>query len=203
MAFPSTPGLIKAEFRYTWAGQLVENVIHINNNGVNPSSAQLVSLGGALKSWWQGNLQALQAGSVELREIYLETYVGFLSISHTEVVAEDGSNVAESMPNNVTLCMSLRSGFTGRNRRGRLYHIGLSVDQVNHNTVLTSTRNALLAAYSALQAAIDTEGMIWVVASFTFNGEPLSEADTVPITAVTVVDDTVDSQRRRLPGRGN
>jgi hypothetical protein len=80
---------------------------------------------------------------------------------------------------------------------------------VGANTFSDATVDAFITAYEQLLTVGSIISAEWVIVS-RFSGvdadkKPIPRAAAVitPITAVTVVDNIVDSQRRRLPGRGN
>lgn len=203
MASPVTPGLVRAEFRCTWNGQLVENVMFFDFGASTYSQGDLEDLGAVLADF-AADMVPLQGPTCIQREFYIEGYQGEGSMSHTEGLGSTpGTASGDGLPNNCGLCVSFRTGLTGRSRRGRNYTIGMTESHQAAGVVNSTYRNAVLAAYSALAAnlAANTD---WVhnIASFFSNGEPRLQALKTPVTAYQVVDDFVDSQRRRLPGRG-
>jgi len=112
------------------------------------------------------------------------------------------------LPNNVAVTVSFRTGLSGRFARGRNYVSGLSEDAVVLNTVDSAVLADIQAGYEALQDVASDNTSTWVVVS-RFSGVdgdgvpiPRVEGVTTPITAVIIVDSIIDSQRRRLPGRG-
>jgi hypothetical protein len=113
-----------------------------------------------------------------------------------------GERAHESLPNNVALTVSFRTAARGRSARGRNYIAGLSDDQVLHNTVDASVASGLAAAYNDIPARLEGLGYGWVVVSKKSGGVPRVAGLARPVTTAIVVDRTVDSQRRRLPGRG-
>lgn len=82
--------------------------------------------------------------------------------------------------------------------------MGFTEDQVYTNTIAADTVVGILNAYTGLPEYLEilTPTPEWVVVSRVQNGVTLTVAQATPITAVVVVDDTVDSMSRRLPGRG-
>ena len=68
--------------------------------------------------------------------------------------------------------------------------------------------DSLKLAYEGLPSVATVAGYTWVVASrfsgVDAEGDPIPRAAgiTTPITTVLIVDNLVDSQRRRLSGRG-
>jgi hypothetical protein len=71
------------------------------------------------------------------------------------------------------------------------------------STVTTSHANDIVAAYNQLLSPSPYVGTaVWSVVSTQHNKAPRTNAVVLPITNALCVDTTVDSQRRRLPGRG-
>lgn len=106
------------------------------------------------------------------------------------------------LPNNCSFVVSFRTGRAGATNRGRNYVNGLLESEVTGNNLSVTRINALAAAYANMlgSGAVAT-GWVWSVISRkiiipTVTGRP------VPIVSVHIVDSVVDSQRRRLPGRG-
>jgi hypothetical protein len=114
-----------------------------------------------------------------------------------------GSLGDPALPNNVTVAASLRSNLTGRSARGRWYWQGLTEPQVTGNAIAAGVLTSIDAALTNLQSSIDGAGFAWVIVSFFTNNAP-RVGGPVYFTVVDIVfvDDVVDSQRRRLPGRG-
>jgi len=106
------------------------------------------------------------------------------------------------MPGGTTFCLSLRTGFVGRARRGRIYTIGMNEGQQSGGVVTSGYRNAWITNIQQLMLAVGTTNWELVVVSFMLNGLPRDEPLVTPVTTVLAVDDFVDSQRRRLQGRG-
>jgi hypothetical protein len=87
--------------------------------------------------------------------------------------------------------------------------VGLVRDNVLDNNVVIGYANQVQTVYEQLlpTGTILTDGT-WVIASrfsgVDGDGKPIPRAVgvTTPVTSVVIVDGIVDSQRRRLPGRG-
>jgi hypothetical protein len=116
--------------------------------------------------------------------------------------------VGDPTPANVSLAVSFRTAGRGRSSRGRNYFVGFVDDQVTGNVVNNSDAVDIRNAYAALIAAAATANVSWVVVSrfsgVDADGKPIPRAAGVTslINAVSLVDNDVDSQRRRLNGRG-
>jgi hypothetical protein len=114
-----------------------------------------------------------------------------------------GSNAGAALPNNVTACVSLRSNFAGRSARGRLYWQALTETQVVGNTIDTSVAGDIVAAVQAIDVAMTGLGYELSIVSYINNGAPRVGGPVYFfVSDILMTDFTVDSQRRRLPGRG-
>ena len=202
MAFQPTDDVVSAEFRYTWQGQQCENVEHFFK--ADFTAADMADLAEALYGAWYTNLADITSSTVLLREVFvtdLRTEDG-ATAGYASNPPVGGNNVNESVSNNTTLCLSLRTGGRGRSRRGRLYIVGLTENVVSDNRVSVAARNAWNAGWAALLDPDNTAGFQWCVLSRRNEGVLRPVAVGATITQVLFVDDVVDSQRRRLPGRG-
>jgi len=204
MASPISAGLVKVEFRYTWNNELCENVFHVQLQAPPVELLDLETLGTSLQTWWEDNLMGGMSDNCTLREIYMETYGGSEgSIAHTQPVALDGTHTAESLPNNVALSISFRTQFIGRSRRGRIYTPGMTIDHSEGTYATDAYVEILVDAYSVLMTVLEGIGWKLVVASFISNGNPRVSALQSVVTSIVAVDKVLDSQKRRLPGRGS
>lgn len=125
--------------------------------------------------------------------------------------AVEGGATGAAAPNNVALCMSLRTASRGRSFRGRNFIPGIPRDLITESSVNTGSVTAYTDFYAAYMDVGADLGFEMVVVS-RYSGytvvdgkkvpTPRVTGITTPVTAAYVVDRTVDSQRRRLPGRG-
>jgi hypothetical protein len=106
-------------------------------------------------------------------------------------------------PNNVTLAIKFLTAGRGRSARGRNYIVGLHVDAVTNNEVSSAHAAQYVTAYDELRdTSVISVGTHVVVSRF-LDGVERTEGIAQTVTGVTFTDFIVDSQRRRLPGRGN
>lgn len=204
MAFIPAPQTIQAEMRFLASTQKVENVLYFQASaGVTP--ALMTTLGNALVTWWNANLKTHVSTAVSLNEVYLTDLSTETSptVSYVTGLPSAGGNASESMPFNVSLCISFRTANRGRSGRGRNYAIGLTEGDVAGNSVLSGFTTPLTTAYTALiGAGTFVAGLQFCVVSRRFHKADRTIALVQPVTSVVLVDTVVDSQRRRLPGRG-
>lgn len=203
MPFIPTPAGISVEFRYLIAGQQTENCVHFRSEDSDPSLV-LADLGVAMLNWAEGNYFALQSVDVELREIYLVDISS--ADGPTLTVAPETTVTGEvnepAVANNVAFCLTLRTNKRGRSYRGRWYAGGFTRLAVNDSAISPSFAVSLRTSLTAMKTLAEGVGCTWSVLSKRANGAFRTSGVLTPITSVGWYDLTVDSQRRRLPGRG-
>lgn len=212
MPFVPAANVAMVELRMIFAGQKVENTLYFENLSTwSPTS--LTALATALEGWWRDNYAPLTSDTVRLNEIAATDLTTATSSAIILPALSDsvGEQITGALPNNVSLCVSFRTALRGRSFRGRNYFVGLNIGQYDGNSVLVTTVGAIQDAYSLLlpSGGVVPSGVNWVVLS-RFSGmsgtppepTPRPAGVTEPVTAVQIVDPTIDSMRRRLPGRG-
>jgi len=204
MPFVPVTNVLQAEIRYLMDNQRVENTLYFHRpTGVVQVNA--VGLADYLFNWWNTSMKPLLASTVQLREIFVTDLSSANSFTHTRVSSPvvAGTRVGAAMPNSIALAISFRTANRGRSFRGRNYVMGSTEGDVVDNTFTGAYVDAVQAAYVAMNAGLGALNFVWVVVSRFSNGAPRAIGLATPITVVGVFDGIVDSQRRRLPGRGN
>lgn len=204
MPFIPAPNTLQARLRFNWSTQLVENTLYFEGSaGVSVALAN--SLGAALVTWWGTHFAPISSNLMGL----LQVYITDLSADNSFVVPYStglpivGANTTEALPFNCAFCISLRTDHRGRSGRGRNFIAGLTEAQQNASIINAATRTTIVAAYQLLVGAgTFVPGLGLSVVSKRHNGIDRVTALVQPVTAVLAVNDVMDSQRRRLPGRG-
>jgi hypothetical protein len=202
MAFQNCPGVAQLELQFNEAGWLMENVLHAVKS--DPwSESDLFATCEAMDSWaenhWSpiANAHAFYRGC---KATDLSSETGAIAFSvETPTVA--GGVAATNVPTNVTACVTLRTALRGKSYRGRMYWIGLSDGDYSASVLTTTARDAIIAAVAELKDAINGGFGTWCVLSRVHDKALRAEGIGTPITVVDM-DRNLDSQRRRLPGRG-
>jgi len=206
MAFVPAPNIIMCEFRYLQDGQRTENRVMIDNLAAVDAAA-LEAVAVAAWDWWDGTYSPFISNVVTLREIVttdLSEQNGD-QFTYAPDTTTTGENTGGAMPNEVTLCLSLRSGARGRSARARWFLAGLPREAL-------ATTNAVSSAYAddssgALQDfvdAIDALAKKVVIVSYRTNNAPRVGGPVYfVVSSVVVTDNIVDSQRKRKPGVGS
>lgn len=203
MPFVPVLNVFKADMRFLVTGQECQMSQYIADTTDTPGAEDLAI--SQVQSLW-GDLRLIFSPDVALTEIVLTDLSTQNAPGRSLAIspAEGGTNVSagEALPNNVSLCVSFRTNLRGRSFRGRNYLPPLPEQLVDGNTVLPATVAAIVDAYEAFLAGVTGVGLTWVVVSRFSNGAPRVTGLATEVTSVIVTDPTVDSQRRRLPGRG-
>jgi hypothetical protein len=114
-----------------------------------------------------------------------------------------GLGASPGLPGSVAFVITKVTALRGRSFRGRIYHIGLSEADVTGNTVGVASADSILQGWVQYRTAVETASASNMsVVSCEANGVPRLIGVATPVTALVLRDNSVDSQRRRLPGRG-
>lgn len=203
MPFIPVPNTVMVELVYNWNNEICENVLYFEAEGV-PDLAEMTALAAALSTWWGANMKGIVATSCSLTNVKVTDLNAANSpgIDYSDNMPIVGTASTPSMPNNVSLAIAKRTVFRGRSYRGRIYSVGLTEGAVDNNAVTSTYRNSVLAAWE-LTKQFTAAGEVFnqVVVSRYSSGAPRAEGLTTPIINFST-DGIIDSQRRRLPGRG-
>lgn len=185
--------------------QIVENVVYIKGTE-EWNSASLEELVDNAITAWPNQLGDEISEGVQLSKVRA-TDVSFEDSFQVEKEPTEptfGSGGADILPNNVTLATKFLSGHAGRSWRGRVYNIGLYGSQVTGQAVSSVTAGNISsnwASFFGYLTDFTDNASGHVVVSYCHDGEWREVAQTTPVTSY-VTEVFIDSQRRRLTGRG-
>lgn len=204
MAFIPAPDVVQVELVYNWDNQIVQNVLHFKHfNEVLESD--VLALGQTVVTWWDTAMQDIMPTNISLIAVGLTMLdtENSPSFEYTTGLPLTGTHVSPSLPNNVALCITKRTHLRGRSFRGRIYHPGLMEGVVVGNKVDDTTVASLIDRYMGLVGEFAVGTIDWGqgVLSRYYAGLPRPEAVFTNVISLSS-DGLVDSQRRRLPGRG-
>jgi len=196
------PGLMRVELHFHQLDEKTMNVFWCKSN-LNETSATLeLEIAGTFKNWWASEIRPLVSSGLELYEITVkELRPDGVAVLYTDGLPITGEKSESPLPNNVALAVHWGTGLVGRSRHGRTFQGGLCTDSVQGNNC--STAALFQSAYDALRTTLDniTLNIEFSVVSFVSNKAWRTVPLTTPISGVAV-ESTIDSMRRRLPGRG-
>lgn len=204
MPFVPAADVAQVELVQLLDGQVIENTLYFQSSA-DLDIALMGDLANALLGWWEdaiapGVSESLSLTGITVTDLSTQTSPG---IFVPAVPAITGDGTSPALPNNVALCVSFRTAFRGRSARGRNYVAGLQENQTTLSHIDAGVADFFTDAYSQLIGpGAFVGGLQWGVLSRFVNGNERATGLFRPITSVTVVDNTLDSQRRRLPGRG-
>lgn len=204
MPFVAAPNIVEVQFRYTYQGERAMNRIHVNV-GAEPNAVVMSDLADEALAWWTSNIRTIVSDTLALREVYLKSLHAAVApeVTVTAGLPSSGTMTVPPLPSNVSLAISLRSNQTGRSARGRWFWCGFAEDQIDGNLVTGGTITSIDAALTNLKNEIDALGHTWVIVSYRSDNAPRVGGPVYfDVVNIAAVDPVVDSQRRRLPGRG-
>lgn len=198
MPIPNFPAGAKVSFVGNRDTREWVNVFHVHKTNGPIAPADLVTLAGIYRAFWDNYRAAVPTicalDVIELRGLDpLHPY----ALDYTNNLPSSGlrSGVATA-PANVTLALSWRTGLAGRKHRGRNYIPGVVENDLTSDDRINSPFATLLSSIAAQYlAAIPGGGPYEPIIYHILN-------DTFDAVTSFVIDSILDSQRRRLPGRG-
>jgi hypothetical protein len=186
-------------------GQNMINTTWFKHRAGAITLTNLEDLGAGMNDWFAGSILPSLGDAVQFLGCVVYDYTSdFAPAVNVPVLGAFGLDTALMMPNNAAFCVKFLTGGRGRSSRGRNYISGFtndSRDGLNH--VSAAFADAMVAAYNAILALPLDADWEWSVASFHTAGAPRAAALVQPIVGAAYTDTIIDSQRRRLPGRGD
>lgn len=190
-------------------GKIGHNVLYGRTGGVPaPTVAQAQSIFAALSSGAQWTAMATQLFTstqftgVTLRSVHAANQ----PIVQSTGAAVSGTGVAQAVPSESAVCVTLRTGLTGPQNRGRLFLTGWCNTAVSSGNLIDPAVVTAVGNWAnTITGALSAQGYTWSIgqpARATYVGStgtihPPRSANTVPITSAVVRDNRWDSQRRR------
>jgi hypothetical protein len=172
------------------------NVIHASANGNTPTAEELQTAAETVGNQIASNLSAWHSSVVFDKVVATDisqpegpSYVFPIPTPNT------GTAAGDAMPANAALVVSINSTHGGRSGHGRIYHFGLPSTLTGGGSFVSNGyRNLVQTTWHTISTVMTSAGLPLCVFSrknlalYPWQGES--------------VDTTIDSQRRRLPGRG-
>lgn len=204
--FIPAPNCASVELIYSHATEISENVFHVQK-GSPYSLSDLQALRATVDAWDNATGKQGRVGAATLNRIRTKALDTNSSPMEdyslpTPRAGSIGSGVA--LPLNVAFCCKLATGLAGRSYRGRWYwgHLSsASMDDVGFMSA--ASVSAYVGFLTTLISDLADDGHTMVVVSYFNNGSWRTTAAATEILSVVAVDRALDSQRRRLPGRGH
>lgn len=202
MAFQPVENTAQIDIMFSYLGSVMQNSLHAEYLFGAYDQTALASLANAVDAWVVASYKPLVSNvinydRVEVRGLAIENDLVEINLDGAGV---GGVGVA-CLPLNVTKCISLRSGLTGRSARGRFYSIGMvETHMATTRTIVTTTyESALIAALTALVSSVFAVNWVLVITSRWHNKVKRDEGVNFPVAEIISVNRTTDSMRSRLP----
>lgn len=199
-AFIPVPNAASIETRFSLDGQRVEMVWYGDYTASN--FANLVDAWtGSLDSWWTA-IRGQFSTQLSLLEYYFTDLASQDGPVASISAGTAGNDVGGPVPNNVAFCVSLITAKRGKSARGRKYFPGIAAHLVSASRIDATAANVIVSGTQALIETVNAAGYPMVVVSRYHNNAPRAVGIMTQVLTARQSDLTVDSQRRRLPGRG-
>jgi hypothetical protein len=168
--------------------------------GTQPSISDLAQIAFA---FWSANANIFKAALnlvYNVDHILAETrYAGTnYQYDYFPAQPQPGTGTGDASPSSAAVVLSKKSGATGRSFNGRLFMPGIGENSINHDTIGTSWITTLTTVANAILLFRGAAGV-----SQTWEAAVASKKLLVLVPFLTmVINNIIDSQRRRLTGRG-
>lgn len=186
------------------AGQEIHNILYFKYDAGDPDVTEMTNLAAFLYNWWDSNIKPLLSNDyllnmIKVVDLTTQTSPG---VEYTTLLPVAGSVNVDAVTNSVAITAKFTTGYRGRSFRGRNFITGFPTSALANQVACTvPNATAFKDAYDELLAS-PLSGWKWVVVSRISGGSPRSTGIATPVVMVTV-STTLQSQRRRLLGRGN
>lgn len=203
MAFISAINTVKVVLEQLFGTSELANIVYFLKSG-GWSEAEMTALLDDVETWWITYMQPYLGNALSLTGLTATDMSSATGPVVTKAVspAEVGAGTSDPQAANVTAVITFRTAGRGRSSRGRNYIPGLTQDVMDSVTdVLAGWCGYMIDAYEAFSDVEVANTCTHVVASFYHEKAPRATALLQPVTGYTM-DTAVDSQRRRLRGRG-
>lgn len=190
-------------------GKLARNVLYGRYTGTFAGTVPMCDaiLTALITGAAWSTLASMLAVETALTAVHMRD-VNFINQPVLESVAAGapGTSTFRSLPNEMAICVTLRTALSGRGFRGRMFLPGFTEDNVElGNVIHPSTIQGINSWVGGIAGILSAQGFVWVIgqrarAAYTGStgtAHPARPAGSVPITAASVRDNHWDSQRRR------
>lgn len=202
MAFQPVALAAQCLINYRQAGQELQTQLYFNTNG-DDDPVTLTTLAQMVADWLTNEWAQVASDQASVLSLIVTNVdqAGSTQVTFTPIGGIPGTVASPALPTGTTVTASWRTGLAGRSFRGRTYHVGLTEGQVVNNALDSGSRTMLQSAYTQLIIDANSAGFPLSVASRVSNGVPRPTGILTPVLTC-LVDEFIDSQRRRLTGRG-
>lgn len=205
MAFVPTNNCAKVDVVWTWRSQAAVNTLWFEGDA-NYSIADLTGLAQGVASWLANYLAPLLSSDLACNLIRATAQEGTTapSVEYVPSPTIVGGDADNSVTNNTAFVVTFSTSERGRGGRGRNYIPGIPANELTGNSLGVSYATNLVSQYNDLNPEVTgVNNSRHVIVSFQANGLALPTGVKKEVIAYRYADVFIDSQRRRLPGRGS
>lgn len=200
---PNNPLVCKVAMIFAHDTRQVVNTFHVARaTGWDITSMNALAV--AVKNWWDTLYKLAVPASVALTQVQVRQYNPLAPLAFDFPVSPTipGTRGFTQEAGNVSLTMSERSGLAGRAFRGRIFSVGVGEGDVSTDDRASSALVVLLG--NAIANLIFGSLPAGDILSIFHRPGPVPRPRDNTYTPVQtyVMENIIDSQRRRLPGRG-
>jgi len=193
---PNNPRVAKVAMLFQRDTRTFVNTFHVAKASALTAS-DLINIAGIFTSWWNTQYRGYSVPQVALKQVQVRKLDPSDPLAYDSDVLPPSPGTASGNPDvaSATQTASFRTGLAGRKFRGRFYAVGLGETYTANDDSVTSPETTALS-----NAAL---AIIANVAAATFQLVVFHKIDNTFTPILTaIVENLVDSQRRRLANRG-
>jgi hypothetical protein len=205
--FQPVPDTIEVAIQGEYDGQLVENLVYAQADAT-VTADMVVEIATIVADWVASTFfDSVGVGYSHRRVVATDvsTPASFQTIN-TEHAGETGTVGGQALPGNCCIAVHRNTGLSGKKAKSRIYHPALTGTMLATADTMNGGSSVLIvAAWDALRSAIEagiSAGFIYGYPQRVLNAVRLGTANFIQVFAHSMVDLFLDSQRRRLEGRG-
>lgn len=202
--FIPVAGVMKIQLIYSYNNQNIENVFNVLSGG-SLLGADLDRVEGVFAAWWTATGRVQVPNNCSLVKIVADALGGSTGLhrEYTTGWTAAGTMGTSQSPGNVTTSVKLSTGTRGRSFRGRIYWPAIYHGDVTAGLLSATRRDGIAAAVNTLRANLVADGSNdqLVVVSYCVN-HIWRGAGVATVVTNASGHTLIDSQRRRLVGRG-
>jgi len=205
MPFVPCPNIAKVTLTGDLSGELAINDLHFERTAPPITGLDIADLATAIGEWWRDHMVPLLDDRYFFSQVKVVDLTSEASYQTVIGYETSGGVSGGGAPNNVAFCISFKSGLAGRAGNGRNFLPGIPLQYLSGNLINPEPLGLLLAVYYPLLVTgtgVLPAGWKWVTLSRRVAGAARPAGVGFGVSAVVATDNIVDSQRRRLPGRG-
>lgn len=200
--FIPAPNTARVRMSYTYLGQVIENVWFFEGDAPL-IAADLSGLVSEIHTAWGTTMKSHLQTGITLDFIEATALDSSTAPQVTLPVAEGGTIAGPGYPGGVTIAIKFSTGMSGRSSRGRMYWPGIAESQASGNLLASAVGTAFVSDVTTMFDAIETATALrHVVTSYCHDKAWRTTAVNTPVLTYLLTDLNLDSQRRRLAGRG-